>query len=411
LEDKSRELWEHPRVKGALAKSKMLMRAGYGIDVPAAVVDRFDAAMDEYAFSYVERVLCRDRNNFCVHYTCHPPFTRPHGKLVPGCRFYGENPEVVYRWGGIHPDRHQRLVCRPVGPATAATSFSLMGTYGGTTPGASVDLHKLDRESDGSVVVSIDSSPANGRANHLQTTPGTRLILIREFLGDWATEMPLAMTLEADGVVRGGPWDVDAALADICYFMVEELYLYFWMNHLYRNLGPNTVKGPDAAAAMGGSASMATSQGFLQFAEDEAVVLDWDPAGAKLSCISALDWWFQPIEAHRMQSSLNNFGASVNADGTITAVVAVEDPGIVNWIETNRLRDVLLTGRWQSLPEQPQRQGPKLRARLVKVSELQTALPKGAERCSPQERKERNARRLAAYTRRTGNNDSRFGAP
>lgn len=410
LEEKARELWGHPRVKGALAKSKMLMRAGYGIDVPADVVDRFDAAMDEYGFSYVERVLCRDRNNFCIHYTCHPPFTRPDGKHVPGCRFYGENPEVVYRWGGIHPDLHHRLVCRPVGPPTAAASFSLMSTYGGTTPGASTELHKLEQEADGSVIITIDSTPARGRPNHLQTTPSTRLILIREFLGDWAMDMPLAMTLEAEGVTRGGPWDIDAALADICYFMVEELYLYFWMNHLYRNLEPNTVKGPDAAAAMGGSASMATCQAFLQFAEDEAVLLDWDPAGAKLSCISALDWWFQPIEAHRMQSSLNNFGAAPNADGTITAVVAVQDPGIINWIETDGLRDVLVSGRWQSLPAQLQGEGPKLRPRLVKLSQLDAALPRDIKRCSAEERRERNARRLAAYTRRTGSNDSRFGA-
>lgn len=408
LEAKARELWEHPRVKGALAKAKALMRAGYGVDVPAEAVSRFGAAMDEYGFSYVERVLCRDRNNFCVHYTCHPPYDRPDGAHVPGCRFYGENPDVVYRWGGLHVDRSQRLICRAVGPPTTAASFALMGTYGGTTPGASVDLHKLERGADGEFVITIDSTAANGRPNHLQTTPGTRLILIREFLGDWQTETPLAMTLEADGVTRGGPWDIEAALADICFFMVEELYLYFWMNHIYRNLEPNTVKGPDAASAMGGSASMATCQAFLQFAEDEAVVLDWDPAGAKLSGLSALDWWFQPIEAHRVQSSLNNFSAASNADGTITAVVAAQDPGIVNWIETQGLRDVLLTGRWQNLPPERVRAGPKLQARLVKLAHLGANLPKDAARCSPEERRRRNARRLAAYTRRTGDADSRF---
>jgi hypothetical protein len=234
------------------------------------------------------------------------------------------------------------------------------------------------------------------------------LLLVREFLGDWQTETPLVMTLEADGVKRGGHWDIEAALTDICFFMVEELYLYFWMNHLYRNLEPNTVKGPDAASAMGGSASMATCQAFLQFTEDEAVVLDWDPAGAKLSGLSAQDWWFQPIEAHRMQSSLNSFAATRNADGTITAVVAAKDPGIVNWIETQGLRDVLFSGRWQSLPSQRTREGPKLRTRLVKFEALDAILPKDIARCSPEQRKDRNARRLAAYTRRTGNAKSRF---
>jgi hypothetical protein len=408
LEDKSRELWQHPRVKGAMAKAKALMRNGYGIDVPAAVVERFDAAMEEYGFSYVERVLCRDRNNFCVHYTCHPPYDRPDGKHVPGCRFYGENPDTVYRWGGIHPDRRQRLLCKPVGPATVAASFSLMGTYGGTTPGASVDLENLERETDGSFVITIDSTATDGRRNHLQTTPGTRLLLIREFLGDWSTETALMMTLEADGHARGGPWDIETALGDICFFMVEELYLYFWMNHLYRNLAPNTVKGPDRASAMGGSASMATCQALLQYGEDEAVVLEWNPAGAKLSGLSANNWWFQPIEAHRMQSSLNTYEAALSDDGTITAVLCDRDPGIVNWIETQGLRDILLTGRWQNLPREPRGDGPRLDAKLVKYSELEKLLPRQIARCSQRQRDARNGRRLLAYTRRTGSAQSRF---
>jgi hypothetical protein len=31
------------------------MRSGYGIDVPHNMADRFNAAMDVYGFSYVER--------------------------------------------------------------------------------------------------------------------------------------------------------------------------------------------------------------------------------------------------------------------------------------------------------------------------------------------------------------------
>jgi hypothetical protein len=90
--------------------------------------------------------------------------------------------------------------------------------------------------------------------------------------------------------------------------------------------------------------------------------------------------------------------------------MAVNDPGIINWIETDRLRDVFITGRWQSLPAQPQREGPSLRTRMVKLSQLEASLPKDIARCPADERKERNARRLAAYTRRTGSNDSRFVA-
>jgi hypothetical protein len=408
LESKARELWEHPRVEATTAKVKALMRAGYGIHVPPSAAERLDAAMDEYVFSYVERVLCRDRNNFCLHYTCHPPYERPNGDRVPGCRFYGENPDVIYRWGGLHFDRSYRLECRSRGPATAAASFTLMNTYGATTPGDALDATEIEIEADGSFVITIDSSPANGRSNHLRIERGTRLILVREFLQDWETETPLAMALEADGVSRGGPWDEDEAVEEICFAASEEVYLYFWMAHLYRNLRPNSVTEPAGAAGLGGSSSMATCQGFFQLEENEAVILKWDPAGAQSAGISALDWWLQPIEAHRIQSSLNSFSATPNADGTITAVLTAHDPGIVNWIETDGLQDVLLTCRWQNLPAEPLREGPRLTAVVVGVDALDTHLPPDIARCTPRERAARNERRLAAYTRRTGDLKSRF---
>jgi hypothetical protein len=67
-----------------------------------------------------------------------------------------------------------------------------------------------------------------------------------------------------------------------------------------------------------------------------------------------------------------------------------------------------MTGRWQSLPPSAVRKGPRLETKLVKASELDAHLPSDIVRCSPDERRQRDARRLAAYTRRTGNSGSRF---
>ena len=408
LEAKARELFQHPRVRTVVAKAKGLMLAGYGIDVPDEARATLDAAIEEYVFSYVERVLCRDRNNFCVHYTCHPPYRRPDGEHVPGCRFYGENPDAVYRWGGLDPDRSYTLTCRQRGPAPVDASFTLMGTYGGTTPGDAVDLHDLERQADGSFVLTLDARTAEGRPNHLTLTPKTRLLLIREFLSNWAVCTPLEMTLEAEGIRGGGPWDEELALDEICHFAIEELYLYFWMNHIYRNLTPNYINPPQSAAAMGGSASMATAQGYFEIEEDEAAIIDWNPAGARLSGLSALNWWYVPIDAHRLQSTINNHEALPDQDGSITVVLSRSDPGIVNWLDCGGLKHVLLTARWQNLPDQQMDGGPAISCRMVKLSELNGALPAGIARCSIAERQAMDAARLAAYTRRTGDMESRF---
>lgn len=398
------ELWKHPNIQQALAKAKMLMLVGYGNSIPKYAKARFDTALDEYAFSYIERVLCRDRNNSCIHYTCHPPYRRSDGSWVRGSRFYGENPDAVYRWAGIHPDRQQRLVCRQVGPQTATASFSLVSSYGGTTPGATMTLDDIERSVAGDFVITVDTCPADGRPNHLQCTDRTRLLLVREFLGNWEAEMPLDISLEVTGAVPNGSWDLDAAVEEICYFIVEEIYLYFWMNQMYVNMKSNSLRGPVNASLAGGSKSMATCQGYFRLEKDEAAVLRWDPAGARFSALSALDWWFQPIEAHRTQSSLNAATATREADGTVIAVLSGRDPGIANWIDTSGLRDIFLTGRWEGLSDD----APAIGANVVRLDELDAQIPSGTVRLSPDERSTSNARRLAAYTRRTGDLDSQF---
>jgi len=402
LEAKAIELLAHSRVRAVAAKARGLMLAGYGVDVPEEARASLDAAIEEYVFSYVERVLCRDRNNYCLHYTCHPAYRRADGTQVPACRFYGENPDAVYRWGGLDPDRSYRLTCRQVGTAPVDASFTLMGTYGGTTPGQSLDLHDLERDTEGGFTITLDSSAAQGRANHLTLTPTTRLLLIREFLGDWSRDTPFAMMLEAEGVSHGGAWDDARALDEICHYAIEEFYLWFWMNHIYRNLPPNSVTPAQSAAAMGGSAAMATAQGYFELAEDEAVVLEWDPADARLSGLSALNWWYIPIDSHRISSTINNHQAVPNADGTITVVLSRSDPGVANWLDCGGLRHVLMTARWQGLPKEQVQQGARIASRVIKLADLENELPEGMARCSHEERAAMNTARLAAYTRRTG---------
>jgi len=47
-------------------------------------------------------------------------------------------------------------------------------------------------------------------------------------------------------------------------------------------------------------------------------------------------------------------------------------------------------------------------AQVVKRADLDKHLPQGVARCSPEQRRQQNAARLAAYTRRTGDLKSQF---
>ena len=52
----------------------------------------------------------------------------------------------------------------------------------------------MDRDmtfaADGSFTITIDSDPADGRPNHIQSTPAAKVLFIRDTLSDWATSDP-----------------------------------------------------------------------------------------------------------------------------------------------------------------------------------------------------------------------------
>ena len=240
-----RELWPHPLITAARRRSKQLMLGAYGVDVPPEAMRTFDAVMDEYAVSYLVRTVSRDRENPRLIWNYNPPFERQ-GQKVLGSRFCGDNPDSYYRFAGIHHGDTYRIRARPAGTVGPSISFNLMRNWGGTDIGPSIDLEAIVREPDGGSSSRSNSSPAAGRRNHLQTDPAVCILIVRECLNDWTTETPMQMTIEREGARPGTPPDLDRLAAHAARWIVQEIPLYFWMIHLFRNLEPNTVRAADA---------------------------------------------------------------------------------------------------------------------------------------------------------------------
>ena len=393
-----RELWDHPAVVAGRKQVAGAMLNGCGIDVPDEAKPRFESIMDEYAASYVARAVARDRSKPRIPWLFNPPMERA-GTPVLATRFCGDNPDCIYRWGGLRFPERYRLTGRPTGPIATAVSFAVVRNFGATKTGASIELEELERNPDGSFVIHFGPEPANGRPNHLQIDARSQFLLVRECLSDWNVESPLHFSLECDSATGGDP-DLDAIAEEAVHWMTEELPLYFWTTRIFRNMQPNTVKKPVAAGTVGGYPKYVIAPGFFQIKEDEAIVFNWDPADAPYASITLHDWWFVQVDAHRIQSSLTAAQADRNSDGTITAVYSTVDPGIANWLELDGLRNALATFRWYG--RIPPEQAPAISAELIKLNELEQHIPPGTRRVSRAEREQRNAERMASFARRIG---------
>jgi hypothetical protein len=135
-------------------------------------------------------------------------------------------------------------------------------------------------------------------------------------------------------------------------------------------------------------------------ADDEALVLTLDPIGAKYLAVQLASGWLSSLDYLHHTASLNLAQVTPNADGTVTLVVAPRDPGVANWLDTTGLHEGTLFVRWQKLPKSLDSHAQGVRSvRLVKVTDLETALP----RLSPAERQLRLRERAAAYARRYAN--------
>ncbi|MGE3693365.1 MAG: hypothetical protein AB7F98_18465, partial [Novosphingobium sp.] len=83
-----------------------------------------------------------------------------------------------------------------------------------------------------------------------------------------------------------------------------------------------------------------------------------------------------------------------------TYVVAHEDPGTHNWIDTSGLRQLVIGQRWQAFgPEGPSEE-PWITSRVVKFADLPRELAEGTAMIDAEGRKSQIAQRLAGFERR-----------
>ncbi|HEY6426315.1 MAG TPA: hypothetical protein VIX84_03700, partial [Acidimicrobiales bacterium] len=105
--------------------------------------------------------------------------------------------------------------------------------------------------------------------------------------------------------------------------------------------------------------------------------------------------WWETIDYANHQSSLNGHQAVVDDDGLVRAVIAHEDPGIANWLDTaghSAGPVILRCVRTETAPVPT--------TRVLPFSKLDGALPEATRRVTAEERATvMQARRIAVSKR------------
>jgi len=116
---------------------------------------------------------------------------------------------------------------------------------------------------------------------------------------------------------------------------------------------------------MGGDPNVRMYLGVWRLAPDEALVIDASPPECDYWNFQLGNMWAESLDYETHNVHVNSGSARYNDDGSFRLVVAHEDPGVPNWIDTAGHSHGTMALRWVRTNEHP-----KPETRVVKLDSL-----------------------------------------
>ena len=140
----------------------------------------------------------------------------------------------------------------------------------------------------------------------------------------------------------------------------------------YFNIPVNTMVAPRLTP--GGLATQYSSVGHYELRPDQALVITIPVTDAPYLGFQLGSLWYISLDYINHQTSLNNTQAQADPDGKVRIVVADQNPGVTNWVETLGHRKGILQFRWQRVSRQlTDADGPSVE--VVDTDKVPAALP------------------------------------
>ena len=224
-------------------------------------------------------------------------------------------------------------------------------------------------------------------------------MLIRQYLWDWQRETPAEFRiyqLEAQGrrPSRTSPcaWRACSTRRATGSMPRRRCGPTGWRRSAARTC---RVGSRRRARFAGGADDILYGNDAYRLGPGEALIFEFEPPDARYWHVQLVDLWFGSLDYANRQTSLNGHQLRRDADGRVRVVVAHEDPGVPNWLDTAGHREGILQYRYVWT-----RNEPVPRARIVPFDGIRAALPPDTPRVTPPERRRAIAGRQAHVARR-----------
>jgi hypothetical protein len=314
------------------------------------------------------------------------------------------NPDDIYVQSPIRGDLTYRVsgnrgTCKILSFTTQA---ALSGTYDDPpVPNAHNELDTndigIELGSDFEIIFSA-TRPAGYEGHWAPIHPQAGGMYTRYRLYDWANEVDPVLSIECLDKVppkpRLSPEEILHRIQEMAKFPARKTKQYFKMqNGVMDRVGYNVFEPIRMAGAL---VKQTYWPANFQFDPDEALIIETEiPSHAPYWNIQLNDPLFNALEYVHRLSSTNGAMATLSSDGKFLAVIALEDPGVPNWLDPAGYTEGGIYGRWYDCDSEPL---PTIRR--VKLAALRDHLPADTPVVTPEQRAEELRIRVRACQRR-----------
>ncbi|MCV7379762.1 hypothetical protein BST11_16845 [Mycobacterium alsense] len=277
-----------------------------------------------------------------------------------------DNPDTLYFGTRVQPG-HEYVVAGRRGTTTDLSFQLLGGEYTDDNVPASqaaFDDRELDIAPDGSFEWRVTP-----------TSPGQ--LVIREVYGDWSAQRGTLTISRSDTAGTAPPPPTRQTIEKRYTTAGKQLVnrVKTWLQFpqwFYLDIPVNTMVAPRLTP--GGLATQYSSAGHFDLRPDQALVITIPVSDAPYLGFQLGSLWYISLDYINHQTSLNNTQAQADPDGKVRIVVADQNPGVTNWVETLGHRRGFLQFRWQRVSrELTEADGPTVE--LVDFDAVPGALP------------------------------------
>ncbi len=270
----------------------------------------------------------------------------------------GPNPDGNYFLAMIRGDRRYRIT--GTRGTTAYLGFQILAGTGLTPRRMSnyvSDTALALSSGEFALVLSADEPADLAGAQWVQIPDDASSVVVREYIGDHASEELATMRIEALDPDPVTPL-TDSQLADQFTAMAWSLMK---LTTLHRTIKPELLDNPNAlltaqAADLGAADTTPDNlymMGTFRLDPGQALVLDIAPPDTRYWNVTLESIWHECLEPRVRHSSVTNRAVQPDADGRVRIAISAEDFGFGHWLDTGGRHRGFVVVRWLDNPEPP----------------------------------------------------------